>query len=109
MEPIARRDIRVIDPSGARTDGVMQVFAPYTSDNGENYSCRAEIIAGFNSVQELGGVDSIQALSLACRWLSIEHARLVAEGYQFFWLGGEEPMESIDYFPRELLGENGIL
>lgn len=109
MEPIARRDIRVIDPTGESAEGVMQIFAPYTSDDGENYMCRVEIIAGFNKAQELGGVDSVQALALACRWLSIEHEQLVREGYQFFWLGGEEPMESIDYFPKELLGENGIL
>lgn len=103
MNEIARREIVVKDTLGKKENAVIEIFAPYSIDEGVNYLCRVQVTGSIAESHDSGGVDSLQALSLSLKWLEVLINEKKKEGYEFYWLGGEHVMDSIDFFPKELL------
>ena len=80
-----------------RMDISIQVHLPYTDDGGSNYFCTIDF-AGLDDIKfTVGGVDSLQALSLAILELKRRFETLREESYDFFWPDDGIPMDSIDF------------
>jgi len=98
MKPtcIASRVIAAVDKrSGQHLDILIEILAPYPIDHGDNYLCELQITHTEVEVHQVGGIDSMQALSLALK-IASQHFDAQREHYELFWPGTDSPMESLD-------------
>ena len=94
---IASRTIAAVDKrSGQHLDMLIEILEPYPIDNGDNYLCELRITHATVEVHQVGGIDSMQALSLALKIASQQFDALRGE-YELYWPGTDSPMESLDY------------
>src|SRR5262249_47538072 len=70
VKPIAVRTFEFIATSGSRRPVTLEIGAPYAFEDGTGYQCPVRVIGlGDDAVRPIGGVDAIQALMLALRFL----------------------------------------
>ena len=94
---IAKREIIAIKKgTTSKINVVAEVFLPQPTEDGKDCFC----LSRFNGISEesynTGGIDSLQALSLAISKMKSRFEDLRKE-YDFFWPENNTPMESIDY------------
>ncbi|MFZ3074413.1 MAG: hypothetical protein WA093_04800 [Minisyncoccales bacterium] len=95
---IAKRDVIVVEnESGSRKNVTIEIFSPQPTKDGKDCFCCAR----FNGIEgesyDVGGVDSLQALSLAVSKIKSRFDALRNGKYDFLWPKDGTPMESIDY------------
>lgn len=96
MSPIAQRTMLAVDKkSGVQSEVVIEVFAP--RHDGKDYFCLAHIRGIEGESYDHGGVDSLQALSLALGQIKKRFDILRKEQYDFLFPEGGHPIESFDY------------
>ena len=92
-----RNVIAVPKGSKERIDVSIQVYTRYKDDGGKIYFCIVDFV-GLDDIRfTIGGVDSLQALSLAILELKRRFEELKAESYDFLWPEDDYPMDSIDF------------
>ena len=94
---IAKREIIAIKKgTTSKINVVAEIFLPQPTEDSKDCFC----LARFNGINgesyNTGGIDSLQALSLAISKMKSRFKDLSKE-YNFYWPKGNEPMESIDY------------
>jgi hypothetical protein len=103
MEPIARRDVVIVDRSSNQEKSIsFEIMTPYAIDNGENYMCTARITGDIQESFRVGGVDSLQALMLAIQCLDMQYEEMKKNQYDFFWPDKTNPMRSFDLVRDDL-------
>ncbi len=75
---------------------VAEIFLPQPTEDGKDCFCLARFNGISGESYNTGGVDSLQALSLAISKIKSRFKDLSKE-YDFFWPQSNELMESIDY------------
>ena len=101
MKPIAERTLLATHKeTGEQKEVTLEIFAPRPVDDGKNYFCLARIVGIDDASFDTGGVDGIQALSLAVHALKTEFMALNGTTYDFFWHDGLV-MDSFDYLFQE--------
>ena len=95
---IAKRNIIAIEKkSGSKKDVTIEIFLPQPTKDGKDCFCRVR----FNGIEgesyNVGGVDSLQALSLAVSKTKSRFDALRNEKYDFLWPENGWPMEFVDY------------
>jgi hypothetical protein len=95
---IAKRNIVAVErKSGFRKNVIIEIFLPQPAEDGRDCFCRIR----FNGIEgesyNVGGVDSLQALSLAVSKTKSRFDALRKEKYDFLWPENGSPMESVDY------------
>jgi len=94
---IARREIIAVKKgTTSKINITAEIFLPQPTEDGNDCFC----LARFNGINgesyNTGGIDSLQALSLAISKIKSRFKDLSKE-YNFYWPKSNEPMESIDY------------
>lgn len=99
MNPIATRKVFTLNrETNEEGEILFEILTPEAIDNDENYLCTVRITGPESVVQKIGGIDSMQALSLAVAWTKNTFDNLKKEKYDFFWSKGKEySMDSFDY------------
>ncbi|MFA5249381.1 MAG: helix-hairpin-helix domain-containing protein [Candidatus Paceibacterota bacterium] len=95
---IAERDVIAVEKrSGSKKTITIEIFLPQPTKDGKDCFC----LARFNGIEgesyNVGGVDSLQALSIAISRIKSRFTALKSEKYDFLWPENGEPVESIDY------------
>jgi len=95
---IAKRDVVAVETeSGCGKNVTIEIFLPQPTEDGKDCFCCAR----FNGIEgesyNVGGVDGLQALSLAVSKIKSRFDTLRNEKYDFLWPENGSPMESIDY------------
>jgi hypothetical protein len=95
---IAKRDIIAVEKgSGLRKNVAIEIFLPQPTEDGRDFFCRARFNGIDGESYNVGGVDGVQALSLAVSRIKSRFDALRSEKYDFLWPGYNLPMESVDY------------
>lgn len=99
MNPIATRHAFTLNRiTGEKGLITFEISSPRAVDNGENYMCTVQITGVLHTIQDVGGIDSMQSLALAIKWTKNKFEELQKETYDFFWLEGAiNPMKYFDY------------
>lgn len=104
MEPIAARSVIAREKSSdTRIEVTIEVFLPRIEADGRNVRCLARFHGIPGEEYDVGGIDTLQALTLAVQHLKNRFRALRDERYNFFWPVDGSPMESFDY----AIGEDG--
>jgi len=95
---IAKRNVVAMEnESGSKKDITIEIFLPQPTEDGRDCFCRAR----FNGIEgesyDVGGVDSLQALSLAVSKIKSRFSALRSEKYDFLWPEDGSQMESVDF------------
>ncbi len=103
MEPIARREVIIVDRDSNREEHIaFEIMPPHAIDDGENYICQAKITGDIHKSFDVGGVDSLQALMLAIQCLDLQYEEMKNSQYDFFWPDRTNPMKSFDLVKEDL-------
>lgn len=95
---IAKRDIIAVEKaSGRRKKVAIEIFLPQPTEDGKDCFCRARFNGIDGESYNIGGVDGVQALSLAISRIKSRFDALRSEKYDFLWPEYNLPMESVDY------------
>jgi hypothetical protein len=94
---IAKREIVAIKKgTTSKINITAEIFLPQPTEDGNDCFC----LARFNGINgesyNTGGIDSLQAISLAISKIKSRFKDL-SKKYDFYWPKSNEPMESIDY------------
>jgi len=94
---IAKREIVAIKKgTTSKINVAAEIFLPQPTEDGKDCFCLARFNGIDGESHNTGGVDSLQALSLAISKMKSRFKDLSKE-YDFYWPQNNEPMESIDY------------
>jgi len=94
---IAKRKIIAVKKGTAlKMNIVAEIFLPQPTEDGKDCFCLARFNGIGGESYNTGGIDSLQALSLAISKMKSRFKDLSKE-YDFYWPKGNELMESIDY------------
>jgi hypothetical protein len=95
---IAERDIVAIEKKfGYKKDITIKIFSPQPTKDGKDCFCRICFDGIEGESYNVGGADSLQALSLAISKTKLRFDALQNGKYDFFWPADGSLMESVDY------------
>ncbi|MBA3316343.1 MAG: hypothetical protein M3552_18385 [Planctomycetota bacterium] len=94
VEPIARRELVGVCPSGERIPIVVEVGRPYPEgDPNENWRCPVTVIPLHHRAFDAGGYDSMQALCIAIRFASSLLTDFVERGGKLFFPDSDDEFD----------------
>lgn len=94
---IAKREIIAVKKGTTSKIGITaEIFLPQPAKDSKDCFCLARFNGIGKESYNTGGIDSLQALSLAITKIKSRFKDLSKE-YDFYWPQDNEPMESIDY------------
>jgi hypothetical protein len=95
---IAERKLVAIDAQGREFEFTIAIGAPYEVSEGE-WACPASM-EGLHRLRDMHGVDSWQAMQLACQLIAQMLTYFVADGGRLFWPDTREQLAPEELFPR---------
>lgn len=94
---IAKRNVIATEnESGSKKDVTIEIFLPQPTEDGSACFCRARFSGIEGESYNVGGADSLQALSLAISKIKSRFSVLRSEKYDFLWPEDGSRMDSID-------------
>lgn len=95
---IASRKLVAIDAQGREFELTIAIGAPYEVSEGE-WACPASM-DGLHRLRDMHGVDSWQAMQLACQLIGQLLVYFVEAGGRLFWPDTREQLAPEELFPR---------
>lgn len=93
---VAQKNVDAVDRMAEIRQTIsFELYAPYEIDSGDNYMCTIRITGAEGVTERVGGVDSMQALSLAVMRLQQLFAAMQST-HDFYWVGSAHRVETFD-------------
>lgn len=91
---IASRNLRLLDASGRESPVTIEIGAPYPFPDDAGYTCPIRIVGlREDTIREIGGIDGVQALLLAFRFLETTLPAFAREeGKRLVWENDSEDL-----------------
>jgi hypothetical protein len=91
---IATRSLKLLDASGGQSPVTIEIGAPYPFPDDTGYRCPIRVVGlGEDTVREIGGIDAVQALLLALRFLETTLPAFAQEaGARLVWEDDSEDL-----------------
>lgn len=95
---IAKRTWFAIAPDGHEFNLVIRLGQPYEASD-VSWACPVAVEGLHNKLQDIQGIDSLQAIELAMRLAANLISGFVEDGGKLFWERGGEPVSLAESLP----------